>query len=141
MSGAFTVECDMTLSDDEVVTIVHHAAEARSYVQGINQSGGWVVTVPYMDTNAHKLRHLMANSDHCEQFFMWECRGSHLTSTSFYTTYDGEKLIQIRFGDEKATREGRCGCLLDRACREDNLTEYVIIYFQEQIVKILTKVF
>lgn len=121
ITGAFSVECDMT-SEDMTVTIVHHSEEARQYVHGYESSGSYILPITYVDANAKKLRTLMADSDRCEQFFMWECRGALIFQFSYYLTSDGEEDKQVVFVDEEAEARGECGCLLDRACREENTT-------------------
>ena len=111
----FKVFCNMTMYNDNGVTVISHDSENRTLVDGYEEGGSYSRIVTYTGVNPTQIATLVGISRKCFQFIKFECFGVELfgRDMAWWVSRDGEKMKYWGGADPDS---GKCACGMDDSC-------------------------
>ena len=111
----FKVFCNMTMYNDNGVTVISHDSENRTLVDGYEAGGSYSRIVTYTGVNAAQIATLVRISRECFQFIKFECYEVELfgRDMAWWVSRDGEKMNYWGGADPDS---GKCACGMDDSC-------------------------
>ena len=111
----FKVFCDMTMYNNNGVTVISHDSENRTLVDGYEEGGSYSRIVTYTGVNPTQIVTLVGISRRCFQFIKFECFGVELfgRDMAWWVSRDGTKMNY--WGGAKPD-SGKCACGMNRSC-------------------------
>ncbi|XP_066021831.1 neurexin-4-like isoform X2 [Pocillopora verrucosa] len=115
----YHVSCDMSDKGGVGVTVISHDSEGRTLVDGYEERGNYSRDIHYKGANISQLVSLINVSLHCEQFIIYECRGSTLID-GFWVSRDS---IEMTYWSGAAPKSHMCACGMNRTCAQPSTSE------------------
>ena len=111
----FKVFCNMTMYNDNGVTVISHDSENSTLVDGYEEGGSYRRIVTYTGLNATQIVTLVGISRRCFQFIKFECFGVELfgRDMAWWVSRDGNKMNYWGGADPDS---GKCACGMDDSC-------------------------
>ena len=111
----FMVFCNMTMYNDNGVTVISHDNENATLVDGYEARGSYSRIVTYTGVNLTQTATLVCISKKCFQFIKFECFGVELfgRDMAWWVSRDGNKM-NYRGGADPDS--GKCACGMDLSC-------------------------
>ena len=111
----FKVFCNMTMYNDNGVTVISHDSENRTLVDGYETKGSYRRIVTYTGVNPTQIATLVRISRECFQFIKFECYEVELFSRdmAWWVSRDGKKMKYWGGADPDS---GKCACGMDDSC-------------------------
>ena len=111
----FKVFCNMTMYNDDGVTVISHDSENRTLVDGYEAGGSYSRNVTYTGVNAAQIATLVRISRECFQFIKFECYEVELfgRDMAWWVLRDGTKMNYWGGADPDS---GNCACGMDDSC-------------------------
>ena len=111
----FKVFCNMTMYNDNGVTVISHDSENRTLVDGYEAGGSYRRIVTYTGVNAAQIATLVRISRECFQFIKFECYEVELfvRDMAWWVSRDGNKMNYWGGADPDS---GKCACGMDLSC-------------------------
>ena len=111
----FKVFCNMTMYNDDGVTVISHDSENRTLVDGYEAGGSYSRNVTYTGVNAAQIATLVRISRECFQFIKFECYEVELfvRDMAWWVSRDGTKMNYWGGADPDS---GNCACGMDDSC-------------------------
>ena len=111
----FKVFCNMTMYNDNGVTVISHDSENSTLVDGYEEGGSYRRIVTYTGLNPTQIVTLVGISRRCFQFIKFECFGVELfgRDMAWWVSRDGNKMNYWGGADPDS---GKCACGMDLSC-------------------------
>ena len=111
----FKVFCNMTMYNDNGVTVISHDSENSTLVDGYEEGGSYSRIVTYAGVNPTQIVTLVGISRRCFQFIKFECFGVELfgRDMAWWVSRDGNKMNYWGGADPDS---GKCACGMDDSC-------------------------
>ena len=111
----FKVFCNMTMYNDNGVTVISHDSENSTLVDGYEEGGSYSRIVTYTGVNPTQIVTLVDISRRCFQFIKFECFGVELfgRDMAWWVSRDGNKMNYWGGADPDS---GKCACGMDLSC-------------------------
>ena len=111
----FKVFCNMTMYNDNGVTVISHDSENSTLVDGYEEGGSYSRIVTYTGVNPTQIVTLVGISRKCFQFIKFECFGVELfgRDMAWWVSRDGNKMNYWGGADPDS---GKCACGMDDSC-------------------------
>ena len=111
----FKVFCNMTMYNDNGVTVISHDSENSTLVDGYEEGGSYSRIVTYTGVNPTQIATLVGISRKCFQFIKFECFGVELfgRDMAWWVSRDGNKMNYWGGADPDS---GKCSCGMDDSC-------------------------
>ena len=111
----FKVFCNMTMYNDNGVTVISHDSENSTLVDGYEEGGSYSRIVTYTGVNPTQIVTLVGISRRCFQFIKFECFGVELfgRDMAWWVSRDGNKMNYWGGADPDS---GKCACGMDLSC-------------------------
>ena len=111
----FKVFCNMTMYNDNGVTVISHDSENSTLVDGYEEGGSYSRIVTYTGVNPTQIVTLVGISRRCFQFIKFECFGVELfgRDMAWWVSRDGNKMNYWGGADPDS---GKCSCGMDDSC-------------------------
>lgn len=111
----FKVFCNMTMYNDNGVTVISHDSENRTLVDGYEAGGSYSRIVTYTGVKPTQIATLVGVSRRCFQFIKFECFRVELfgRDMAWWVSRDGKKMKYWGGADPDS---GNCACGMDRSC-------------------------
>ena len=111
----FKVFCNMTMYNDNGVTVISHDSENSTLVDGYEEGGSYSRIVTYTGVNPTQIVTLVGISRRCFQFIKFECFGVELfgRDMAWWVSRDGKKMNYWGGADPDS---GKCACGMDDSC-------------------------
>ena len=111
----FKVFCNMTMYNDNGVTVISHDSENSTLVDGYEEGGSYSRIVTYTGVNPTQIVTLVGISRRCFQFIKFECFGVELfgRDMAWWVSRDGNKMNYWGGADPDS---GKCACGMDDSC-------------------------
>ena len=111
----FKVFCNMTMYNDNGVTVISHDSENATLVDGYEAKGSYSRIVTYTGVNPTQIVSLVGISRRCFQFIKFECYEVELfgRDMAWWVSRDGNKM-NYRGGTDPDS--GKCACGMDDSC-------------------------
>lgn len=111
----FKVFCNMTMYNDNGVTVISHDSENATLVDGYEEGGSYSRIVTYTGVNPTQIVTLVGISRRCFQFIKFECFGVELfgRDMAWWVSRDGNKMNYWGGADPDS---GKCACGMDLSC-------------------------
>jgi len=118
--GPVQVFCDMTSMNNKGITVISHDSEVTTLVNGFEDYGSYRKRITY-NIPMQIIKAIIAESNTCEQFIIYECYGSMIfsgnTPYAWWISSSGQKMTN--WGGVDHTKTG-CSCSLRNACYTKN---------------------
>ena len=113
----FKVFCNMTMYNDNGVTVISHDSENSTLVDGYEEGGSYSRIVTYAGVNPTQIVTLVGISRRCFQFIKFECFGVELfgRDMAWWVSRDGNKMNYWGGADPDS---GKCACGMDLSCAD-----------------------
>ena len=111
----FKVFCNMTMYNDNGVTVISHDSENSTLVDGYEEGGSYSRIVTYTGVNPTQIVTLVGISRRCFQFIKFECFGVELfgRDMAWWVSRDGNKMNYWGGADPDS---GKCACGMEYSC-------------------------
>ena len=113
----FKVFCNMTMYNDNGVTVISHDSENATLVNGYEARGSYSRIVTYTGVNPTQIATIVSISRKCFQFIKFECYEVELfrRDMAWWMSRDGKKMKYWGGGDPKSGHK-KCACGMDDSC-------------------------
>ena len=116
----FTVDCDMADKNGVGVTVISHAGERRTLVQGCETKGCYSRDIDYTGASLYQLASLTRVSTHCEQFIKYECHGSLFYFDSPYGWWVSRGSSRMSYWGGASPGSNKCACGMTNSCADSS---------------------
>ena len=112
----FIAYCNMTDKNGVGVTVISHDSENRTWVNGYEDMGSYLLDIHYTEASLSQLASLTTVSLHCEQFIKYECKNSVLLHNMHGWWVSRDCTYMTYWGG--ASESGRCACGMNNSCAD-----------------------